>query len=207
MGRFSEKIKIAYLTLVILFSLGVVVYLMDTWGVIRLEETFPFLKKEPPKIARSHDSPTLLERERLRKEKERLEELALKQKEEAKKLEEEKRELQKLKERLETVKKGLEEEKKNIAAVQRKERERLKLIERMAARLGSMPPEQAVALAIGWSNVDVVAVFEQMEKTARQAGRPSIVPFLLTRMPRERARVITALMMDSEAGRLPPQDR
>ena len=77
------------------------------------------------------------------------------------------------------------------------------MIANMANRLTSMPPQAAVSIAAGWSNSDLVAVFRQMEEEARIAGRASIVPYLLTLMPAERAATITTLMMDADAEQLP----
>jgi len=80
------------------------------------------------------------------------------------------------------------------------------LIRNMANRLGSMPPDNAVAIVAGWSNSDLVDVFKQMEKNAADAGQTSIVPFLITKLPGARAQVITNIMMDSEATKLPKTD-
>lgn len=206
MNRFSEKIKIVYLLMVILFAAGVFVYLLDTWGVIRLEDTFTFLKKEPPTVAASHDSPTLLELEQLQKEKDRLKDLETELREKEAGLSREKSELQKKQEELQEVRKGLDIEKKKMAEDRALLMERERLIENMASRLVAMPPGDAVAIVAGWSNSDLVDVFRRMEQMAEDEGRQSIVPFLLTKLPRDRARIITSLMLDSEASRLPRTD-
>ncbi len=203
MGRFSDKVKIVYLLLVILFSLGVLTYLLDTWGVIRLEERFPFLKQEPPVVSKDKDSPTLLEIERLKKEKERLDDLETKLKEKELALQEKLAGVKKSEDELKELRKGVEEERKRLAEARKAEIERKELVSKMAERLGNMPPNDAVAIVAGWSNPDLVDVFRQMEQAARREGRQSIVPFLITKLPRERAAVVTTLMMDSEAEKVP----
>lgn len=198
-----DRLKVLYLSLVILFSLGVFFYLLDTWGIINLEDHIPFLKDEPPLVSDTADSPSELEIERLRKQEEMLtekaralEELAARLEAEGKDLETREEELQREKDNLEAEKKKLEEE----AAVKN---ERSKMIDEMATRIGAMPPDDAVAIAGGWSNEDLVDVFIRMEEQAEEQGRPSIVPFLMTKLPRDRAAVITSLMMDERANLLP----
>lgn len=203
MGRFSDKVKIVYLLLVILFAGGVLVYLLDTWGVIKLEERFPFLQSKPPIVSQSDDSPTLLEIERLRKEKERLEDVDTQLKERSASLEEKEKEVKKREEELKQLRQGLAEERKKIAEERKAEADRKALVETMAGRLGNMPPNDAVAIVAGWSNSDLVDVFREMERVATAEGRTSIVPFLMTKLPRERAQVVTTLMMDSDANRVP----
>ena len=203
MGRFSDKVKIAYLLLIIVFSLGVLTYLLDTWGVIRLEDRFPFLKQEPPVVSKRDDSPTLLEIERLKKEKDRLEDLETKLKERQASIDQKQGEIKKYEEELKELRKGVEEERKRLAEQRNADAERKQLITQMAQRLGNMPPIDAVAIVAGWSNGDLVDVFREMERAANADGRQSIVPFLMTKLPRERAQVVTTLMMDSEADKVP----
>lgn len=205
-GTFSDKLKISYLLLVILFCMGVAVYLFDTWGLIKLEEYFPFLKKEAPLVEKSFDSPTLLEREQMKKEEERLEDINLKLQEEKSKLATERDALQKLKNTLAEMRRGLDLEKKKIAESKVDEKRRETLIKNMAGRLTAMRPEDAVAIVEGWSNADVIEVFNEMEKLSVEEGRQSIVPFLITKLPRDRAQIITSLMMDAEASKLPDID-
>lgn len=203
MDRFSDKIKIVYLTLVIFFGLGVFFYLLDTWGVIRLEEYIPFLKENPPTVAMNEDRLTLLDRERYAKEEERLAELELKLNEKEAALQARVDELEKEKEELAALKKGLELEKQARQEQESADRDRKTMIEEMAGRIGAMPPAAAIRIVAGWSNPDLVDVFIQMERDAEAEGRQSIVPFLITQMPPDRAAVITTLMMDADAKRLP----
>ncbi len=203
MGRFSDKLKILYLLLVILFAIAVCIYLLDTWRVIRLEDHLPFLTSEVPRVEESDDSPTELEIERLNKEMDRLKDEEIRIQEEAAKVNADKEELARERERIEETKKGLEEEKKQLEEKRLAELQRARMIQSMAARITAMPPDDAIAIMAGWSNPDLVDVFIQMEKTSEDQGQPSIVPYLMTKLPRERAALITSLMMDEEARRLP----
>ncbi|MCB1168680.1 MAG: hypothetical protein KDK25_00015 [Leptospiraceae bacterium] len=210
MSRFSAKVRIAYLTLVILFTGGVFLYLLDTWGVIRLEEKLPFLASDPPRAPLSEDSQTLLDKEALEKQEEKLKEKELELQELEQKLKERQDGLKQEQQKLEEARSGLKEARAQLEREAEARETRKQKIQQMAERLGAMPPDDAVAIVRGWSNVDVVDVFVQMEKNAEEAGEQSIVPFLITKLPRERASLITTLMMDAVAERLPsseqPQD-
>lgn len=197
------KFKMFYLILVILFSLGVLAYLLDSWGVIRLEDHLPFLASDPPVVSADSDSPTELEREWLEKETERLREEEVTLLAERAELDRLKEELKKKEEDLLAREKGLEEEQARFEVRKEEEERRESMVGDMASRLGAMPPDDAVAIVAGWSNPDLVDVFLRMEADAAEQGAPSIVPFLITKLPRERAAIITTLMMDEEARKLP----
>lgn len=206
MSQFSAKIRILYLTLVILFTGGVFVYLLDTWGVIRLEERLPFLASDPPRAPLSEDSQTLLDKEALEKQEEKLKEKELELQEMEQTLQEKQEALQQEQQKLEEARQGLKEARLQLERESEARQTRQEKIQQMAERLGAMPPDDAVAIVRGWSNVDVVDVFLQMEQNAQEAGEQSIVPFLITKLPRERASLITTLMMDAVAERMPATD-
>ena len=206
MGNFSDKIKIVYLTFVIFFALGVLVYLLDTWGVINMEEYIPFLSEESPLVAEDADEPGLLEWERLEKEQTRIEEERIKLEEERLKLEETLAQIKAREEELGNRERGVKEEKQQIAEAQAARFQRQEMIRNMATRMTNMPPADAVAIMAGFSNTDLVDVLLQMEANAVQGGGQSIVPYLMTLLPRDRAALIGTLMMDEEARRLPRTD-
>lgn len=203
MNRLSEKIKIAYLTLVIFFSLGVFAYLLDTWHIISLKEMIPFLKSEPPVVSETDDDPFRVKEGELQKEEERLKELEIQLREKESRLGEDSSAVQKQLEEIELMRKGLADERKRLEAEKQAAFERKKTVKEMATRILNMPPDDAVAILANWKNSDVVDVFLQMEKDAEQEGRQSIVPYLMTKIPRERAGVITTLMMDEQARLVP----
>ena len=104
--------------------------------------------------------------------------------------------------KLEEARSGLKEARKQLERESEARQTRDEKIQQMAERIGAMPPDDAVAILRGWSNVDMVDVFVQMERNAEEAGEQSIVPFLITKLPRERASLITTLMMDAVADRM-----
>jgi len=199
MDRLSEKIKIVYLTFVILFAGGVFLYLLDSWGMIRLDQYLPFITKSPPVVDYTQDSVTDLERERLRKEELRIEEENLRLQEEKERFEIVQSEYEEKMRKLEEMKRGLDDQKRILEENRKQAQNRKKMIEDMSRRIYAMRPDDAVAIVAGWSNTDLVDVFLQMEQNASDEGRQSIVPYLMTKMPKERASVITTLMMDEQA--------
>jgi flagellar protein FlbB len=199
MGRLSDKIKLIYLALVILFALAVFVYLLDTWGIIRLERFLPYLKQDPPIVELSNDDPTELEKERLRKEEARLADEELRLKELEASLQTRGEEIEEKQRKIDELRKGIEERQQLLDEARAKEADRKAMIGNMARRIYSMPPDDSIAIVAGWSNTDLVDVFLQMEKNAADEGTSSIVPYLMTKLPRDRAAVITTMMMDAEA--------
>ncbi len=171
-------------------------YLLDVWGIISLSEYLPFLKKEVPKVDQTQANVLLMEKERLEKEKELLEsekttiqELKLKLEEQEKKLKEQEQSLQ-------VEKDNIEKQKQKLQEIENNRREKNKMIEDMARRLNAMPPQSVIEIIQGWNNMDIVDVFLKMEQIAEEEGTPSIVPFLLSQLPAERASIITSLMLD-----------
>lgn len=203
MNRLSEKIKVVYLSIFILFIFGVFFYLLDSWGLIRLENYVPFLSKTPTEVSMDHDSASELELERIAKEEDRLKEEEIRLQELASKLDTDKEEIERRTRELEEMKRGLEEEKGKLEEQRTAEIERARMVRDMSGRIGNMPPDDAVAIVAGWSDSDLVDVFLQMERDADNNGTQSIVPYLITKLPRDRASVITSLMMDDEARKLP----
>lgn len=199
MNKFSDKIKIIYLSIVIIFSLFFIAYLMDSWGMIRLQNYLPFLKNEPPVVDVMEDSETEIALEKLRKEQEKLKDEEIRLQEIADHQTEEKKDIEEKLAEIKEMQKGLEEQKAAIEKEKSSENNRSKKIKDMAKRIYSMPPDDSVAIVAGWSNSDLVDVFIQMEKDAASEGRQSIVPYLMTKMPRDRAAVITSLMLDEHS--------
>ena len=164
MGNFSDKIKIFYLTAVILFAMGVFAYLLDSWGVINLENYIPGLSEEAPIVADDADSPGELEWEQLEKERQRIEEERLALEEARLELERGRAELEAEREAFEQEKQALVEERQQFEESRQIHADRERMIANMANRLTSMPPQAAVSIAAGWSNSDLVAVFRQIDR-------------------------------------------
>lgn len=202
MNSLSDKIKIFYLIIVILFSMAVFAYLLDSWGMINLEEHIPGLKEDAPLVNDNDEHPTEIEWLKLKKEKAHLDEERIKVEEELGKLGAWEEKLKAKEVDLSKREKSLEKAKELFVATKRESFSREKMIKEMAGRLTSMPPLDAVKIIAGWSNTDAVDVFWMMEENAKVAGRQSIVPYLLTLMPSGRASILTTLMMDAQAQRI-----
>lgn len=202
MNSLSDKIKIFYLIVVIMFSMAVFAYLLDSWGLINLENYIPGLAEEASLVGSNEDHPTELEWIKLKKEQAHIQEERIKLDEQLLKLEKLREDLKNKEADLAKREKGLEEAKKLFTETKKESFQREKMISEMADRLTSMPPQDAVKILAGWSNTDTVDVFWKMEENSQAAGRQSIVPFLLTLMPSGRAATLTTLMMDAQAQKI-----
>ncbi len=198
MDTVSDKIKIFYLSFVILTSMGIFLYLLDSWNIIQLEKYIPFLSKEAPLAKGRTDTPSELEWEELKKQKRLAEEKKIFLQEELTALEEEKENLQEKEDLLEKNMENLNQEKEAFQKSKSAYLNRMKMVHDMAERLRSMPPQEVVEIVDSWSNSDLVEVFLEMDQNATREGHQSIVPFLLTLLPRERAALLTTLMMDHQ---------
>ncbi len=192
----SPRVKLIYLIFLILFLIGIYLYLLDIWGIISLKEYLPFLKKEIPKVDQTQANELLLEKEKLEKEKEILQEEKINIHELKAKLEEQEKIIKEKEKELEQEKQNIEKQKQKIQEIENSRKQRKKMIEDMAKRLNAMPPQDVIEIIQGWNNMDIVDVFLKMEELAEEEGNPSIVPYLLSQLPPERASVITSLMMD-----------
>ncbi len=203
MSRLSQIMKASYLLLVILFSAGVFFYLLDSWKITNLEKYLPSLEESSPLVAEDYDAPTELEWDRLRKEQARNEELELQLNEEMLRLQKQGQELKEREETLEKEIESLEQAKRELEEQRKSNLQRQKLVGAAARRLRAMPPQEAVAIVANWSNSDLVDVLREMERNSEAEGRQSIVPYLLTLIPKERASLIMSLMLDEKAELLP----
>ncbi|MCS7205632.1 MAG: hypothetical protein NZ853_08035 [Leptospiraceae bacterium] len=192
----SPKIKLLYLIFLIFFLIGVYLYLLDQWGIITLRDYIPFLKKEPPPVDQTQANFLLIEKEQLEKEKEILQEEKVKLEELKLQLEEKQKSLTEKEKELESEKENIEKQKQKLQEIENARKEKNRLIENMARRLNAMPPQAVIDMIQGWNNLDIVEVFLRMEELAEEEGTPSIVPFLLSQLPPERASIISSLMLN-----------
>ena len=68
-------------------------------------------------------------------------------------------------------------------------------VERNAINLTNMPPERAVGILEAMDDQDIIDVFRKTDELAEDAGRASIVPFLLSLMDPQRAAEISRKMV------------
>ena len=197
MYSFFNKVKISYLLLVIFFCMGIFFYLLDSWQIINLEDYVPWLSEEVPLVAEDVDAPSELEWESLRKKEKLLKEQQLQLQEQTKRFEEQKQNLQNGREELQAKIDSLEKEKAAFHKRQERYDDYQTRLSQMATRLKAMPPEDVASIISSWSNSDLKEVLLQMERDAEANNELSIVPYLLTLMPRERAALLMALMLET----------
>lgn len=190
----------AFLIIAILFFSGVIVFFLDKVGVMQAADYLPFLEEKNLPVISDENYPTEVEKMKFQKWEEKLlerEENLIKQEEELKK------NTDSVKEKeieINEMKKSIEQERKKLAMLTKDWNDRKKKIQDMAEKVSNMPPEKAKEMMVNWTDFDIIEVLRQMDKSAADAGRPSITPYLLTLFDPERRAEITRKML------LPPME-
>ncbi|MDY6932812.1 MAG: hypothetical protein SVZ03_01155 [Spirochaetota bacterium] len=196
MNNVSERAKIFYLLMIIIFVFMAGFFWLDYIGLINLnKELQQYYKREIPLVIDSDDDePSLIEREEFNKEKkkllERIDEL---DKREAEILEKEKK-IAKEREELEEIRNGLDIEKKRQEEAKKRYSGYSKNVIDLAQKIASMRPDEAVQIMIKWEEPLLIDVLRQMDINAEEAGQISITSYLISLMPREKASQIMYLM-------------
>lgn len=194
MKMVSERAKIIYLVILLLFIVGVFVAWLDYIGLINVSGRFG-LNREPASVMETEgDEPSLVAREEFEKSKnklsERIEDL---DKREAKIVEAEKN-LDSEREKLAEVRKGLELEKKKLDLEQKKYSGYMRNVRVLAKQVESIEPNKAVEIIVRWEDTLIIDVLRQIDTNAEEAGRMSITSYLISLMPRNKASRIMYLM-------------
>lgn len=195
MRNISNRAKILYLVILILFISGFGLFWMDYIGLVKLSPYINKFRGEPELVIEAaDDEPSLIEREEFNKAKEqlteRIEEL---DKREASIIEKEK-EMMARKEKIEEMRKGLDLEKKKFEEMKTKYSGYAANVKVLADKMTNMPPEESVKIMINWEDPLIIDVLRQMDIDAEEAGRSSITSYLITLMPKEKASRIMYLM-------------
>ena len=195
MNRVTEKSRIIYLVILIIFISGFGVFWMDYIGLIDIYSKVNELKGGPESVmTASGDEPSLLEREEFEKEKmkllERIEDLDKREV----LIGEKEKNLDAEDEKLKEIKKGLELEKKRFLDEKKKSSGYMKNVRELADKIANMPPDQSVKIMEKWEDTLVIDVLRQMDENAREAGKASITSYLITLLPKEKASRIMYLM-------------
>lgn len=191
----SDRSKIIYLIILILFLAGLGIFWLDYINLINISKYTNAFKSEPELVVdAAGDEPSLVEKEEFEKEKdkllERVEEL---DKREALLAEREK-ELQSEMDKLNQVRSGLELEKKKLEDERKKDSGYRKNVQVLANKMANMPPEESVKIMINWDDPLIIDVLRQMDADSAAAGRMSITSYLITLFPKEKASRIMYLM-------------
>ncbi|HPW52650.1 MAG TPA: hypothetical protein PKV85_09835 [Spirochaetota bacterium] len=191
----SEKSKIIFLFLIIVFLLGVGVLWLDYMGLINLTKTASmFSKDEASVLYADDDEPSLMKLEELEKNKEQLKERTEDlDRREALLLEQEKSSNAD-KDKIQEMRAGIELERKKLENEKNKYSGYKKNIVDLAQKIESMPPKEAVAIMINWDDPLIIDVLRQIDQNALDAGAMSVTSYLISLMPKEKASRVMYLM-------------
>lgn len=191
----SEKSKIIFLFLIIVFLLGVGVLWLDYMGLINLTKTASmFSKEEASVLYADDDEPSLMKLEELEKNKEQLKERTEDlDRREALLLEQEKSSNAD-KDKIQEMRAGIELERKKLENEKNKYSGYKKNIVDLAQKIESMPPKEAVAIMINWDDPLIIDVLRQIDQNALDAGAMSVTSYLISLMPKEKASRVMYLM-------------
>ena len=195
MANISDKSKVLYLFILIIFIAGVGIFWLDHIGMVDLNTYMSKFKSEPELVIDAEgDEPSLIAREEFEKEKQKL----LERIEDLDKREaiiaERENELKANDEKLEEMKKGLELEKKKFSQGKKKYSGYKQNIRQLANKIANMPPADSVKIMVNWEDPLIIDVIRQMDADAEEAGRASITSYLITLLPKEKASRIMYLM-------------
>lgn len=194
--RVSDKSKLIYLVLMLIFLLIAGTFWLDFLGLIDLNKYYQkhLTTEEDRVLYADDDEPSLIKMEEFKKEQallqERISEL---DKREAQLIELQK-ELQKEKDTLEEMKSGLDLEKKKFEQEKTEYSGYKKNVLDLADKISNMPPEDSVAIMVNWEDPLIIDVLRQMDQNANDAGTTSITSYLISLMPKDKASRIMYLM-------------
>lgn len=195
MKSVSNKAKIIYLLILILFISGSGVFWMDYIGLVDIYKYADKFRDEPASVMeKSGDEPSLVEREEFEKEKQKLEERIEELDKREALLADNEKDLEIQKEKLEEMKKGLKLEKKKFTDNKIKYSGYMKNVKILARKIGNMPPDESVKIMINWEEPLIIDVLREMDSEAALTGQASITSYLITLMPKEKASRIMYLM-------------
>lgn len=196
MKKVSDRAKLLYLGVLILFLVAAGMFWLDYIGLIDIERMlYKVYKREAVMVtAAKDDEPSLVAKEEFEKEKdklkERVEDLDKREaliSESEKKLEKEREKIDDIRKGIDLEKKRLEDEKKKFSGYQRN-------VKDLAQKITSIRPEEAVEIMVKWEEPLIVDVLRQIDFDAQEAGKMSISSYLISLMPRDKASRIMYLM-------------
>ena len=191
----SEKAKIIYLIILIVFISGFGVFWLDYIGIIQLNKYVSRFSKESPSVMeKAGDEPSLIEREEFEKEKQKLQDRVEDLDKREALLAEEEKKYKTEKEKLDEMMSGLKLEKKKFEDVKKSYSGYQKNIKILAEKLINMPPEESVKIMVNWEDPMIIDVLRQLDSDALEGGQQSITPYLITLMPKDKASRIMYLM-------------
>lgn len=194
--RVSDRSKIIYLIVLLLFIIGVFVTWLDYIGIIDVfRAAHERFGREPElSLTAPGDEPSLVEREEFEKAKEKLRERMEELDKREAKIAEAEKAIEAEREKLLEMRKGLEVEKKKFEQEQKKYSGYMRNVKVLAKQVESIEPQKAVELMIRWDDTLIIDVLRQIDANAEETGKTSISSYLISLMPRNKAARIMYLM-------------
>ncbi len=195
MTNISNRAKIIYLVMLIVFISAFGVFWMDYIGLFNISGYINQFKGEPSLVTEANDDePSLVEREEFEKEKqkhtERIEDL---DKREALIAEKEK-DMDSQKEKIDELRKGIDLEKKKLEQEKNRYSGYKKNVKVLANKMINMPPESSVDIMLNWEDPLIIDVLRQIDADAQDVGRTSITPYIIQLMSAKKAERASRIM-------------
>jgi flagellar protein FlbB len=196
MPRVSDRAKILYLVILMLFIIGVFLAWLDHVGIIDIARLTGAANRADlvSVMDAKDDEPSLVAREEFEQQKlklqERIEDL---DRREARIVEAEKS-IESEREKIFEMKKGIDFERKKFEGEKNRYKGYAKNVKVLANKIENIPPKQAVKILEKWEDVLVIDVFRQMDANAEEAGKQSITAYLMSLMPQNKSSRIMYLM-------------
>ena len=191
----SNRKRAVYLVFVIAVLIGILSYVLDRVGIIKVGDYIPQLAGENKPIENDQAYPT---------EVDKLDNLKLEQKllEEEEKLAQKEQTLTEAEAKLKQGEQNLEEQKKSLLAEKEKLHrkitewnDRKKNVKDLANKVENMQPEKAKEMMDGWNDFDIIDVLRQIDANALEEGKVSISSYLLTLFDKKRRSELTRKML------------
>ncbi|MCX7679544.1 MAG: hypothetical protein N2316_10030 [Spirochaetes bacterium] len=194
--RVSDRSKIIYLIILLLFIVAVFISWLDYMGIVNIFQSARerFGKEPELSLTAPGDEPSLVEREEFEKAKEKLRERMEELDKREAKIAETEKALEAEREKLIEMRKGLEIERKKFEQEQKKYSGYMRNVKVLAKQVESIEPQKAVELMIRWEDTLIIDVLRQIDANAEEAGKTSISSYLISLMPRNKAARIMYLM-------------
>jgi flagellar protein FlbB len=192
----SEKSRVIFLFLLIIFLVGAGVLWLDYIGLISLPGAAGgiFKKEAESVLYAGDDEPSLMKLEEFEKNKEKLNERVENLDQREAMISEEEKRIQSDKEKINEMKSGIDLERKKLEAEKAKHSGYRKNIVDLAGKIESMPPEEAKEIMVKWDDPLIIDVLRQMDQNAAEQGARSITPYLISLMPKDKASRVMYLM-------------
>jgi hypothetical protein len=188
MQNLSNRSKVIYLLLLILFICGFGLFWMDYIGLLDMSSYFNRFRGEPALVTEARDDePSLVEREEFEKEKQKLSERIEDLDKREALIAEKEKEFESQKEKMEEVRKGLDLEKKKFDQEKNRYSGYKQNVKVLANKMVNMPPASSVDIMLNWEDPLIIDVLRQIDADAQDAGRASITPYLIQIMSQKKA--------------------